>query len=359
MPATFPRIGPPGPPGAPGAPGTPGSEGREGPQGPLGPEGPPGNPGGPGPAGQDGASGPAGQQGSPGIQGPSGQQGPIGPQGAAGESFLWRGTWTAGSYDQGDVVYHDGSSYIAAEDTSASPAIDDAWQEIAVAGAAGPQGPEGQQGPQGLKGDAGSQGLAGAAGQPGTPGAPGAAGSQGPQGIQGPEGLAGADSTVPGPEGPKGADGSQGSPGQGVPTGGTTSQLLAKKSATNYDTEWVVAPSGGAPADPWHVIGGAGEPVFQNSWSNYDPPRPARFRKLPDGRVALGGVVKGGTAGSVAFTLPVGYRPTGGRVGTTIAATQALGMVAINADGTVVIYNGTSANVTAYCYLDPIALPTD
>ena len=48
----------------------------------------------------------------------------------------------------------------------------------------------------------------------------------------------------------KGATGATGPAGPGVPTGGTTGQILAKKSGTNYDTKWVNAqgdalPSGG------------------------------------------------------------------------------------------------------------------
>lgn len=42
--------------------------------------------------------------------------------------------------------------------------------------------------------------------------------------------------------GPKGEDGKQGPAGQGVPSGGTTGQVLAKKSNANYETEWVDAP---------------------------------------------------------------------------------------------------------------------
>ena len=51
----------------------------------------------------------------------------------------------------------------------------------------------------------------------------GAQGPQGPQGIQGEVGPVGAD----------GAD------GQGIATGGTSGQVLAKASSTDYDTEWV------------------------------------------------------------------------------------------------------------------------
>jgi hypothetical protein len=42
-----------------------------------------------------------------------------------------------------------------------------------------------------------------------------------------------------GPAGPAGADGAAGADGVGVPTGGTTGQVLAKASNTNFDAEWV------------------------------------------------------------------------------------------------------------------------
>jgi hypothetical protein len=48
-----------------------------------------------------------------------------------------------------------------------------------------------------------------------------------------------------------GVPGAPGAPGVGVPVGGTTGQVLAKNSATNYDTEWVDV-SGGA----WGTITG-------------------------------------------------------------------------------------------------------
>ncbi len=53
--------------------------------------------------------------------------------------------------------------------------------------------------------------------------------TQGPQGVPGAAGQAG-------PAGP---------PGQGVPTGGTTGQVLAKASSANYDTQWVTGGSSG------------------------------------------------------------------------------------------------------------------
>ena len=51
-----------------------------------------------------------------------------------------------------------------------------------------------------------------------------------------------------GPQGPQGANGKtgpQGPAGPGVAAGGTTGQVLAKKSNTNYDTEWINPTSGG------------------------------------------------------------------------------------------------------------------
>lgn len=44
---------------------------------------------------------------------------------------------------------------------------------------------------------------------------------------------------------PKGEKGDTGPAGPGLPVGGTTGQMIAKASGTDYDTEWVDAPSGG------------------------------------------------------------------------------------------------------------------
>jgi len=53
----------------------------------------------------------------------------------------------------------------------------------------------------------------------------------------------------PGATGPAGADGADGADGAGVPPGGTTGQVLAKKSNTDNDTEWVDQTGGGGGAD--------------------------------------------------------------------------------------------------------------
>jgi hypothetical protein len=70
----------------------------------------------------------------------------------------------------------------------------------------------------------------------------------GPAGADGVDGVDGA----PGPPGADGADGADGAPGadgadgQGVPTGGTAGQHLAKIDGTDFNTEWVDPPTGGA-----------------------------------------------------------------------------------------------------------------
>ena len=122
---------------------------------------------------------------------------------------------------------------------------------------AGPQGPEGPQGPAGPKGDPGEQGPAGQDGARGPQGPEGPQGERGPEGPQGPAGQDGArgpqgERGPEGPQGPAGQDGAQGAEGpqgpagQGVPAGGTAGQVLAKKSGTDYDTEWTDQTGGGA-----------------------------------------------------------------------------------------------------------------
>lgn len=93
---------------------------------------------------------------------------------------------------------------------------------VAAQGAQGPVGPKGDTGPTG---PAGPQGIQGPQGPQGETGATGATGPAGPTGATG-------------PVGPQGAD------GIGVPTGGTTGQVLTKASDTNYDTKWTTPEAG-------------------------------------------------------------------------------------------------------------------
>lgn len=109
---------------------------------------------------------------------------------------------------------------------------------------------KGERGPQGPAGATGATGPAGPAGADGAPGATGATGPQGPEGPKGDTGPAGpagpegprgpiGEQGPQGPEGPAGPKGDPGVAGPGVPAGGTAGQVLAKKSGTDYDTEWV------------------------------------------------------------------------------------------------------------------------
>jgi hypothetical protein len=64
------------------------------------------------------------------------------------------------------------------------------------------------------------------------------------------------------------------------------------------------------PTDPWHYVGAAGEPAFQNSWANYGSTwGVCRYRKLLDMLVLVEGLAAGGTMSTTMFTFPVGYRP--------------------------------------------------
>jgi microcystin-dependent protein len=66
------------------------------------------------------------------------------------------------------------------------------------------------------------------------------------------------------------------------------------------------------PIEPWRIVGAAGEPGFESGFRNYGATwGGAGFRKWPDGKVTLSGLVAGGAADSVVFTLPAGYRPPG------------------------------------------------
>jgi hypothetical protein len=72
-------------------------------------------------------------------------------------------------------------------------------------------------------------------------------GEKGDQGIQGIQGLKGEQGIqgVQGLKGDKGDTGTTGVNGVGIPTGGTSGQVLSKNSNTDYDTHWIDFPTGG------------------------------------------------------------------------------------------------------------------
>ena len=132
------------------------------------------------------------------------------------------------------------------------------WQQAFGTGtfARGPKGDKGDTGPKGDTGDTGPSGARGSVWAAGTT-APTDALFQTASGVapqindqwlrdngQVYERLAQANSwqtriNLKGPKGDPGAKGEPGADGKGVPTGGTTEQVLAKKSATDFDTAWV------------------------------------------------------------------------------------------------------------------------
>src|SRR5579871_2994674 len=180
-----------------------GAVGPAGPQGPAGPAGPQGPTGLQGPQGVSGPAGPAGPQGPQGLTGATGPQGPAGAAGLQGPPVTFQGTWQqASSYNMGDAVFYNGSSYISLVANNQGNEPDTSTTQWAVLAQQGATGAAGPQGAQGLTGAMGPQGPAG---PQGVPGPAGAAGPAGPMGSPGPQGSAG-------PAGPQGAVGPQGPP---------------------------------------------------------------------------------------------------------------------------------------------------
>jgi hypothetical protein len=144
-----------------------------------------------------------------------------------------------------------------------------------------------------------------------------------------------------GPQGKPGADGKTGPQGPGVAAGGTTGQVLAKKSNTNYDTEWINNPGGGSTVSVNVGETTTGEPGTNASVTNsgdetnvvlnFTIPRGKTGPQGPQGKPGADGktgpqgpgVAAGGTTGQVLakksntnydteWTNPLPYVPIGG-----------------------------------------------
>lgn len=99
--------------------------------------------------------------------------------------------------------------------------------------------------------------------------------------------------------------------------------------------------------DKKHQIGTTGEPPFQNSWVNYGGGfDTCYFYKDNEQRVWLGGMIKGGSSGTVVFTLPGGYHPLGGQILFDGQSNSALARVDVLASGDVVVVTGNTAWVS-------------
>ncbi len=200
-------------------------------QGIVGPTGPQGEPGSQGVQGIQGIQGAPGAKGEQGVQGPKGEQGEPGINGRDGNSFVVRGRFN--TYAELVAVYPSGQAgWAYAVGTSDNNVVYN-WdveikQWVSLGKLQGPAGPQGIKGETGPKGEQGVQGI------------------QGAQGIQGPQGAKGA----------TGDQGAQGPVGPGVPAGGNTGQILSKKSAANYDGEWVNPYTYTLPSASESVLGG-------------------------------------------------------------------------------------------------------
>jgi hypothetical protein len=111
----------------------------------------------------------------------------------------------------------------------------------------------------------------------------------------------------------------------------------------------IAGQTGLTPVEGWHLVGGAGEPAFQNAFANWGAPHAfAGFYKDPSGVVHLKGLLltPAAVTNKVAFTLPVGYRPAEIHIITTISG-NALAKVQINVNGDVQVTLGASSdNIT-------------
>lgn len=86
--------------------------------------------------------------------------------------------------------------------------------------------------------------------------------------------------------------------------------------------------------------------AFTNSWVNFGGSEDnAAYWRTSSGLVLLRGVIKLGGIGTVAFTLPVGFRPGGTRRYAAISAGAVSGYITVTANGQVTISGGTNTYV--------------
>lgn len=110
---------------------------------------------------------------------------------------------------------------------------------------------------------------------------------------------------------------------------------------TAMESQWRNVP------EPWHNVGAAGEPAFQNGWVNYDVDRPVRFYRS-NGRCYLEGIAKSGPINTVLFNLPPGFRPTigaslaGSSLAFPIVSNSAFAIIFVEPGGNIGLGGGSS-----------------
>jgi microcystin-dependent protein len=174
----------------------------------------------------------------------------------------------------------------------------------------------------------------------------------------------------PGPQGQRGSNWFTYA-GAGTPVAGTfvgeldgdlcvrssDGEVFKRTAGTWGDQGWKVS-STPVTMDAWHWVGAAGEPAFQNSWVNYSARaswEQCSFRKYPDGKVRLRGLISTGAAATTIFQLPVGYRPPAPLIFACDTNSNAHVRVNVQTDGTINAANSSPS----YLSLANIEFDTD
>ena len=259
--------------GANGSSGTSGTNGADGVDGQDGSSGSSGTSGANGADGQDGSSGTSGTNGADGVDGQDGSSGTSGADGLQGPPgmgitfkgsvttftalptadlvigdayiaddtdhlYVWNGSeWADGGSIQGPAGSAGTSGSSGTSGANGTSGSSGSSGTSGVSGTSGSSGTSGISGTSGSSGTSGAQGLQGPAGDSGTSGSSGTSGAQGLQGPAGEQGPTGPEGSQ-GPAGTSGTSGISGSAGIGVPSGGTSGQVLTKVDANAYNTVW-------------------------------------------------------------------------------------------------------------------------
>jgi hypothetical protein len=157
--------------------------------------------------------------------------------------------------------------------------------------------------------------------------------------------------------------GAQGPPGQGVPTGGTTGQVLAKNSDTDFDTEWVTG--GGGTSDHADLTnldyasaghtGFAGTEVENTFTADQNIQGSVNTNTVLVGLNGYGAVTVRNGLGSPTITLD----GSTGTVQATVIAGSGTGLTALSADnvtsGTLAVARGGTGQTTATTAFNALA----
>jgi hypothetical protein len=177
-------------------------------------------------------------------------------------------------------------------------------------------------------------------------------------------------SSGPGPQGQRGSNWFTYT-GSGTPAAGTfTGELDGDMAVRQSDSEvfrrvsgaWVdqgwKQQTGMATMDTMHIVGNSGEPAFANGWVNYGGGyNNCGFRKYPDGKVTLKGLVTSGAGGgSAIFTLPGPCCPPGHQL-RDVQSSAGVARIDIQTTGAVTMQSAAGAGV--WVSLDDIEFDTE